>query len=650
MTAAGLTHEWEAPTSGSESDTVDDDPSSSTAAAADAFVEELLDHYMMSVISAKTFCVLCHWAAKAGMLGQVASYALPPGKDTGKYQEYLNRQLGFSRNRMAEYRLPVVGRRICDIDRTQFDLAVRPGHELLHEELEDDPSVLLRLREANEDGDLPRCYYEHPVVRNTSDDVLPVAIYIDGVAYSQSDTVLGFWLVNLITGARHVMALVRKRIVCKCGCRGWDTYFPVLVWLKWSVSCLAEGRFPTSRHDGSPWTDHDNLWRADFSGQRLAMKAAVIQLRGDWSEFCDRYGFPNWGSGLRPCFLCACAGPALYATEGASAVALGWHDNEDAEYDAACERCEIRVTVTASNHAQIVALLQYDKRRTGPRGRALAAALPGLGLRQHDRLEPTAELPDVAAFDELVDFPIVVVFWRRSEETLCQHRCPLWDDNLGLSPSKSIALDLLHTLFLGSMLEWAKFAVWKLLQAGVWGSVEGTDAVQLAVHRLRAHLKEWYGHWERSNKPERLTQITDLKGSMLGTAQNPKLTTAGLETWGFCLFLVDVMEREHQRPHLVDGAIWLESGQLLVRYVRLLKSYGKVLTVLQHQDCRCVVSSGLFVSILSTVHASRRKITSVMNAPPISTPCIHIPTHPTPLVHPCCTHHDCPPRWLTASD
>ena len=56
---------------------------------------------------------------------------------------------------------------------------------------------------------------------------MPWCLYMDGVAYSLSDTVLGIWIYNMVTGTRMQIALIRKRIVCACGCRGWCAYWPI---------------------------------------------------------------------------------------------------------------------------------------------------------------------------------------------------------------------------------------------------------------------------------------------------------------------------------------------------------------------------------------------------------------------------------------
>ena len=119
----------------------------------------------------------------------------------------------------------------------------------------------------------------------------------------------------------------------------------------------------------------------------------------------------------------------------------------DAEYEAACLRCEIRILLTEDSRALILApgILTFDKRKDGSHVRALRAPIPSLGLRSGDRLEPSPELPDVAMLETL-QLPSTVVFWRLANETICKHRCPLWDDAIGLSPRRTIALDLLYSL------------------------------------------------------------------------------------------------------------------------------------------------------------------------------------------------------------
>ena len=141
------------------------------------------------------------------------------------------------------------------------------------------------------------------VLRNPGRLVAPVGLYMDALPYSLVDSVLGVWIINLVTGARHVVMTVRKKLVCNCGCKGWCTYYPILLWIRWCIECMARGEFPDRRHDGTPFTDaHDEIRSAASTGV-LKFVSAVVKLKEDWAEICERFGFPNWNSGMRPLLL-----------------------------------------------------------------------------------------------------------------------------------------------------------------------------------------------------------------------------------------------------------------------------------------------------------------------------------------------------------
>ena len=58
---------------------------------------------------------------------------------------------------------------------------------------------------------------------------------------------------QLVVTATAPMCIVRKRIVCQCGCREWCTYYTVSVFVEWCLRCLAGGVFLSTRHDGLPF-------------------------------------------------------------------------------------------------------------------------------------------------------------------------------------------------------------------------------------------------------------------------------------------------------------------------------------------------------------------------------------------------------------
>eukprot|EP00969_Alexandrium_andersonii_P108905 4804685-Alexandrium_andersonii.AAC.1 len=60
------------------------------------------------------------------------------------------------------------------------------------------------------------CIRDSPFVTSSTSTVVPVALYMDGVKYSNVDSVTGIWTGFPTTGARRLCGLVRKKICCKC--------------------------------------------------------------------------------------------------------------------------------------------------------------------------------------------------------------------------------------------------------------------------------------------------------------------------------------------------------------------------------------------------------------------------------------------------
>jgi hypothetical protein len=263
----------------------------------------------------------------------------------------------------------------------------------------------------------------------------------------------------------------------------------------------------------------------------------------------------------------------MYTTLGVNAVSLPWDVNNEHAYNASCASCEIRVAInSAAVHERLRRRLAYDKRKDGTRGRALTEAFADLGLHVGDRLEPTTAMPDVAAFDLIRVFPAVVLFWRLANETISTRRNPLFDSVLGITRS-IIALDLLHTLYLGPMLAWCKVAMWLLLTV-VWGSRATTldEHSQTAVLEMRNELLNWY-----SEQSEHLTQVTDFTAKMIGTKTSQKLKLKAAETWVFLLFLLAMLRRYEPRLGDAAGPI-LTSGSHLEAYVRHIRDCRVQLT------------------------------------------------------------------------
>ena len=209
------------------------------------------------------------------------------------------------------------------------------------------------------------------VTRNPTEHVWPISLFVDGVPYSQVDSVIGFWLVNMVNGQRYVFATLRKKFMCRCGCKGWCSLFAMFRCLRWCLTSLSAGVYPAERHDGSPWKPSDAA-RAVLANTPLGVKAALIHVKGDWAEYNSTLGFPAWNSSVRACFACNVDTEHMDVYAGARPNAFPFRENEDEDYFNACARCE-RIAVIPSGvvYAALCARLVYDKRLSGNRGRCL---------------------------------------------------------------------------------------------------------------------------------------------------------------------------------------------------------------------------------------------------------------------------------------
>ena len=161
--------------------------------ATQKFLDMLIKIYCLNAISAQTFCVLCWHASKAGMQGTISKYAFAPGKQTGAYQRHLDPILGFRKTAKELTKIKTYGLRKKDLGRTEFQLPVRSPCEAIHAEIKENPYLFEeKLAEVIEKKEfLPTTYYNNPIVVAEPSYVVPLELYIDGVAYSLTDTVVG---------------------------------------------------------------------------------------------------------------------------------------------------------------------------------------------------------------------------------------------------------------------------------------------------------------------------------------------------------------------------------------------------------------------------------------------------------------------------
>ena len=257
--------------------------------------------------------------------------------------------------------------------------------------------------------ELPTSYYEHPLVQSAAGrPVMPVALYVDGVPTTKRDGVLGFWVYSLITLKRFLVAVLRKSELCKRGCRGWCSLWPIFDMVRWSFASFAAGIFPSQSPAGALWTSEARSTRA---GNPMPCLGALCQIKGDWLELCVSFGFPTWSTTTAPCMFCLSPKSSLGEYRGLSPLSVPWPTASMESYTEACRACEQVRMLSKAQHARVLAALDYDKRRADARGRALLRDIPEVYLAKGDRLEPSRRLPDVGLFEQLSSFPAEVVFW-----------------------------------------------------------------------------------------------------------------------------------------------------------------------------------------------------------------------------------------------
>ena len=534
------------------------------------FVQMLLDLLFAGKVAAKHLCVLCFWASKAGVKA-AGPYAFRPDAPSGHFQRHLDLVLGAKVADTYEIALP--GHHKFDVSRTVHDNVVLAPHELLHSEVLSAGAE--KIQTSITEKQWPPIYWEHDLVQTAQDNKedlpIPLSVYVDGVPYSRNDSFLGFWTENLATGARNLVALLRKSDLCRCGCKAWCSIFPVLLFIQWSLKTMVAGCFPSSRHDHLRWRASDAA-RASLAGTALGYKALVLYIKGDWLEFSSTLGFLSWSVATAPCMWCDSSVQDLFNFIGISPLGIGGgkRDYDADEYDAACAAAEIRCTIaTREQHRSIVNALRYDKKKKGAAGRALTRPFPDLGLLQGDRLEPCDSLQDVGSFDNIKGFPVTVLFWRPSAQTRVKHRCPWFCAETAVS-TECIGIDVLHTLHLGVVSAFTSVALWLLLSANLYGIVGLTDEMeQLGVLKMRADLFTFYDQWDAAHRPHRCSRLGDLTVAMLGPKSQPKLHARAVETLYVFFFVCHMLEQHAAK--ITQGDQYLEAARALRQYLIILK-------------------------------------------------------------------------------
>ena len=521
-------HRFEGVWADSDDESEGDGSDATGPEAGEQLVDLLLSLHYAGQMSAKTLSLICWWSAKAGAAGPVQKYGFRPDAPTGHYQRHLDQVSGVSlkAERSWRYVLSVPSLAKYDPSRCCHDVPVNVPHECLSEEILEHPEIL----DEVEATQWPPAYYDNPIVRRDGRRVVPLALYLDGVPSTKRDGILGFWVYNLLTRRRHLICVLRKSSLCKCGCGGWDSIYVVWRFLLWSLRAMSSGTFPNQRHDQLAWTDAD-AQRASLAGTPLGFTAMLLQIKGDWLEFCTTAGFVTWSHKQFPCMFCGAALDQIANFIGFGPFSPTYPLMKHADYEAACCACELTKHLTKEQWRLVKNCLAYDKTKKGSRGRALIRDLPSVGLQQGDRLEPDSTFQDVASFDNVESWPVRVTVWRRAVETRVKRRLPILQPDLGITLD-TFCIDVLHCLYLGPVKDWCCAVLWAMVDYNVFGVAHANvdTRLPLTVLRIRELLWDFYNRWQGAHPGEDISRLEDLTPGMIGSSAHRNLATKAMET------------------------------------------------------------------------------------------------------------------------
>ena len=543
------THSWESDLPQTDGDASGDEfqyqaPDVWGEAAGRELVNYLLQlHLENSKMTAKAMCIICYWAHRAGAEGPCVDFGYTPdAKNTGYFKAQVDKNLGHD---TAIENFHVVDTPMCspyDGSRVIRKLPVNIFYEDLEDEIQSTPGFREQLVDWIAQHQDMLQYTQHEVVlANPDTPVHPVSFYVDGTPHVSRDSMIGFWAHSMVTNKRHLIATIRKSEKCGCGCGGWCTFWIIWNYIRWVFTAAANARRPTSKCNGAAFDPYDVGY--DKRDSPLSYPVALILAKADEMEFGSTFAFPNWKSNTNPCRGCQASSDALFDVEGSTPDQLIFQETTPADMERATRLCEIEVMLDQTNHSIVEAALASDKNPGGARGRALTRDIPSLGLRCHDRLEPSMHVPDVFAFRTRRDFPITAIFWRRSNESIVRHRNPFFA--IPGVTNKTCAWDILHLFYLGTVLFWTMRFLWACIAANIWGVPAGTQAHMdsASMARCSSDLHEFYAQCEK--RPGGHTQFTQVKVIdivKIGTRAEPRLTTKAGETKGlffFCAYLLD---------------------------------------------------------------------------------------------------------------
>ena len=322
--------------------------------AGDDLLGYLLGMYAGSKpMTAKDACTVAWLAKEAGCEGGVCDLAYHPKNSGGSFQAHID--IITPRRADSDYYwidVPVYAK---GVGRTTKRMPTLPPHETIQHQCEHTPALAPDVLSVDDEFLEWHDIYEwHPGVRACKPELpLLCAMYSDGIRFTRSDrtgkadSLDGFFFHLVPQGRRHSVAFLRKSELCRCGCRGWCSVYPIMLLVSWSVRAMLQGRFPDTAHDGSPWLTEDR--RRNLAGKPLR-KGVLVWIKGDLIEQAVTYGLRGLGSTFHPCMLCDTLLENMHECESVELFSDLWGSKDPlTSYENSCQECEVTVVITTEH-------------------------------------------------------------------------------------------------------------------------------------------------------------------------------------------------------------------------------------------------------------------------------------------------------------
>ena len=502
----------------------------------------LIDLKETSRLSAKDVCILCYWVNKSSRepIPEIAGLSMAPTAQSGKYSLKYDMVVnqGKPRDRNWYYiDAPIFQR--CSGERAIARIPTSPPHEIIsgHWKLHH-ADLAAKFENARDSLSLPQMYYTHPVVlRSAGELVLLLGVYMDAVDFTRQDSEVGIWLVDLFTGQRWLMVILRVSELCKCGCKGNCTLHPFWIMLHWSFSSLARGVNPDRKHDSTAFHD---MSRKSAACKSLNVKGCCGAFKSDWNEW-SKLGFRSWTHQAHSCALCGCTADNMCMCDSVRRGHFPFPRKTFADYDESCKACEIIVHLSHKDWRSVRTRLVF----TG-KGRVLSCNIDELGLRKGDCLMPTGALLDIGEGFDLGN-PGKATFWRGDKNSATKFRCYFFDPEIGTEPDRILGPDWCHAFSLGLLHHWNGWTFRNLVSADVWYVRRSTEELQLSgsICSMKADLFQWYG--TEKTRGNVWTRVQDIKPGMCGSTGIPLLKLYASESNGFLHFTEWLIEQYGER-------------------------------------------------------------------------------------------------------